>query len=112
EQPRDHTGKKSERALEHVRECLTSGGAALVTCPVGYNPGLDRILLEGPHPFDRVDFLRRQNWENDWTQVRREEVGRPVYGTWELGDWRNADRALPKGVFPWTNVLAVAQIRP
>lgn len=111
EYPRDYTGSKTRNAFRKIRSLLSSSGSAFVTVPLGTNPFVDQLMLGPSPPFDRVDFLKRMNWENDWVQIDRTAAANPRYGRWAFGDLRPADRAVPPGLYPWANVLAVGQIR-
>ncbi len=108
--PRDKTGASTRKALAKVRLLLADKGAGLVTLPLGYNPFVDAALRDPHSLFDRVDFLRRANWENDWVQVSGSDAFRLQYGKWRMGDFRRADQARPKGIFPQCNALAICQV--
>ena len=77
---------KFERAVRHLyTNCLTEGGWLLVTLPTGYNPEVDRVLLEGSLGLGKVAYLRRISRFNTWREVSFEDAskagrGFPVYG--------------------------------
>jgi len=66
-------------ALQNVKKILAAGGRAVITLPLGYNPGLDRQLLEQKLPFDEKHCLRRVSRLNSWTQVNWDLVNEPTY---------------------------------
>jgi hypothetical protein len=89
EAPRDAT--KAPRAIGLMHQWLAPDGELLVTIPLGYNPLLDRRLIEGTPLFDRMSFMRRVDAKNRWVEVRAEEVRGARYGT----------------PYPFANVVAV-----
>jgi glycosyltransferase involved in cell wall biosynthesis/tetratricopeptide (TPR) repeat protein len=83
--------EKVERVLTQLANgMLAPGGRLLATVPMGYNPHLDRLILEDRTGL-RVSFLRRLNEANEWEEVERAAIGHPEYGQ----------------PFPHANVVAV-----
>lgn len=71
--------QKIPRAVNHLRSMLASGGRALVTIPLGYNPYLDDMLRRGTLRFDRQYHLLRVA-HGEWRQASRDVLGQPTYG--------------------------------
>jgi hypothetical protein len=67
-------------ALAHLRTLLRPGGTAVVTMPLGYNPFLDRCLVEGTLPVDDLRFLLRTTVDNKWREADWPEVTGCQYG--------------------------------
>jgi hypothetical protein len=68
--------EKSPRALAHLRALVQPDGRLFVTCPLGYNPALDRAVLESS-PVPLVEgFLRRQATANRFDEIDKESAGR------------------------------------
>lgn len=69
-------------AFRNVRNILAPGGKAVITLPVGYNPGLDKLLREDRTIFADKYCLKRisrlNSWtEVDWDAIRDAEFDRP-----------------------------------
>lgn len=60
-----------QRAIEHLRGCLSEEGRLLVTIPVGFNPALDPLL--GHFETVRQTRLYRNpmvpGWASEWSEV-------------------------------------------
>lgn len=61
-------------AFRNVRNILTPGGKAVITLPVGYNPGLDRLLREDRTIFADKYCLKRTSRLNYWTEVNWDAI--------------------------------------
>jgi hypothetical protein len=61
-------------AVERLRSLLAPGGRLVATIPLGYNPGLDRLLEEGRLAFGRQSCLKRVSAGCDWREVPWAEV--------------------------------------
>ncbi len=72
ESPRDPD--KACLALSRLRALLTPGGRLFVTCPSGYNPGLDTLIFESSDRPTREGFLRRELHRNSFWQIDKEEA--------------------------------------
>ena len=72
--------KKILQAHSNLLSLLSPGGRLLVTCPLGYNPNLDRYVLDGSLRFDETQFLRRVSRHNIWVEANRSEVQGVRYG--------------------------------
>ena len=73
------TPGKHRQALNVLRSHLAPGGMLAVTLPIGYNPGMDKDLLEGALGFDEVLYFKRVTQE-DWRQTGMEDVRDEKYG--------------------------------
>jgi len=69
------------KALENLRNHLAPGGKAVVTVPLGYNPQLDRSLLEGKIPFAERHCLKRVSGSNKWREVDWADCEGARYGS-------------------------------
>lgn len=72
-------------AVENLIRCLAPRGKIVATLPLGYNPGLDRLLLEKKLPFTATYYLKRINAENSWVQtewanIQNIKYNCPFYG--------------------------------
>ena len=65
EEPRDSS--KIPQALRHLRSLLLPSGRLLVTCPISYNPHLDRLIAGGVLGPERQSFLVRG--QGLWSQA-------------------------------------------
>jgi SAM-dependent methyltransferase len=72
DEPRD--AAKAELAIRHLRALLAPNGWLLATIPIGQNPHLDRLLSDGPAPFERISFLRREPRRNHWVEGSAADV--------------------------------------
>jgi SAM-dependent methyltransferase len=86
EDPRDQSKILGEpvkilRALGNLQECLAPGGMIVITIPVGYNPQLDKSLVEGKIVFSKRLCLKRvsrNKWvESDWAECIEARYGTP-----------------------------------
>lgn len=60
---------KAGRALSHLRGLLRPPGRLFVTAPLGYNPGLDDVILDpGSAPVEE-GFLRREPFRNRFAEI-------------------------------------------
>ena len=67
--------KKIMRAISHLKKnCLSKNGEMILTLPVGWNPNLDNLLLEGKIEFDEVYYFKRISWDNQWAISNKNEV--------------------------------------
>jgi SAM-dependent methyltransferase len=62
---------KARQTVEHLRTLLAPSGVLFLTCPAGYNPGLDRLMFEPStdHPPLRHGFLRRDRSGGRFHQI-------------------------------------------
>ena len=75
EEPRDPA--KVERAIRWLQGLLTPTGRMLLTCPIGYNPFLDRLVASGALLPREEGFLRRAKpTSGPWTEVSGTDVWR------------------------------------
>lgn len=82
-------------ALQKMKQMLRSGGTLVVTMPIGENPFLDQCLQSKRISFTEVFFLKRISKDNEWREVRFDEVKDAKYNE----------------PFPFTNALAVGIMR-
>lgn len=69
EEVQDQTGTRIVAAIENVRDnCLLDGGEFVFTVPIGYNPALDRLILDR-HPAVAIGAFMRRVGTFDWRQV-------------------------------------------
>jgi len=98
----EHTGfeeevdepEKPARVAAHLGRLLRPGGRAIVTFPLGYNPGLDALVSERPEAFGELRGLRRVSADNRWTEMPVPDLLGARYGA----------------PFPSANALVVAII--
>jgi len=91
--PRDDT--KIPRALENLKSLITlRGGTIIITLPLGYNSGLDRLLKDEVMRFSEQYYLARISKGNKWKEASWEDVKDSKY---------NAD-------FPFANGLLIGII--
>ncbi len=72
---------KPARVLSHLKSLLASGGEAIITFPLGYNPSLDNLVRSEPQLFGQMSFLARTSNANAWTEVDAEAVSSARYGS-------------------------------
>ena len=72
--------EKPARAIRHLQRCLSPQGRLVITMPVGFNPHLDRLLLEGRIPLDDALCLRRISADNRWREASWEDIRDSRYG--------------------------------
>lgn len=86
EDPRDQSKILGEpvkilSALDNLQECLAAGGIMVITFPVGYNPQLDKSLVDGKIVFSKRLCLKRvsrNKWvESDWAECMDARYGTP-----------------------------------
>lgn len=68
EEPQD--AGKIPRAVEHLRTLLVPSGRLFVTCPLAYNPHLDRLIRDDALGGDSQAFLLRDG--EQWAQTDRD----------------------------------------
>ncbi len=69
------------RAIAHARSKLSASGVLRITVPIGFNPHLDRALVEKKIPFERSEALMRIDSRNSWEQVPMETALQCQYGS-------------------------------
>ena len=57
------------RAIDNLKNLLTSNGRIVVTIPVGYNAELDRLLRNGAIDFSEMYCLKRTSPYNNWVET-------------------------------------------
>lgn len=73
--------EKISRSLDNlINNCLKPFGKMIFTIPMGYNPSLDKQILNGDLCFDKQYFLKRIS-KNEWLQLDHEELDHFGYGT-------------------------------
>jgi len=72
--------EKPVRAIRHLQRCLSPQGRLVITMPVGFNPHLDRLLLEGRIPLDDALCLRRISADNRWREASWADLRHAKYG--------------------------------
>ena len=87
--------EKPARAIRHLQHCLSPRARLVITIPLGFNPHLDRMLLEGRIPLDDPLCLRRISADNRWREAPWEDIRRAKYGH----PYRNAN-GLVVATFP------------
>jgi hypothetical protein len=95
----DETPRQPDKALEayrSMRGMLAPGGAMLLTCPLGHNPGLDEYIQEGAIDFPSTTFLLRISKDNRWREATKEEVRGARYNS----PYRNANAVFVGRVEP------------
>lgn len=67
--------KKILRALDNLKNrCLAKGGSITITMPIGWNPNVDKLLLENKIVFDETYYFKRDRWDNRWTESSKEDA--------------------------------------
>ena len=67
EHPQDPA--KLEQVIRHLWDnCLEEKGTIAFSVPLGWNPDLDRKLVEGGFPGFKVQYMQRTSWLNEWTE--------------------------------------------
>lgn len=90
----DHAPRSTDgaaRAIAHLRSLVAPGGRMLVTAPLGYHPGLDRLILSGESTADRECTLVRDGdrWiQTDELTFRPYGQTNPWAGAVWIGEWR------------------------
>jgi len=99
----EHTGFEEEvpdpdkpaRVAAHLASLLAPGGTAIVTFPLGYNPGLDALVASRPEIFGEIRGLRRVSADNRWMEAAVTDLVGARYGS----------------PYPNANALVVARMR-
>jgi len=78
EDPRDPT--KVIRAFENLLELLSPGGKIAITLPLGYNPEIDKYLIDGRLRFDKQCYLKRISKSNKWIESTQDDVCGAKFG--------------------------------
>lgn len=93
----DEEGEESGKAvdaLDNITRLLAPGGKLIASVPLGYNPAVDEIVLQGERPFKWLAFMRRISGNNRWEEVDRD----------------SALQAMKEERYPGTNAVAVFTI--
>jgi len=77
EEPKDKA--KVLMAFKKLQSLLAPGGRVVVTIPLGYNPFLDQMILEGGIKFAERIYLKRKPHRNEWREAGADEVRDPHY---------------------------------
>jgi hypothetical protein len=86
--------RKPLRAVENIRSLLSQSGKAIFTVPIGWNPTIDTLLLDG-ELFDDQKYLGRIGRNNEWEEVDRNKALLSKYGS----------------LYPFANAICVGKIR-
>lgn len=80
ESPKDPS--KILYAFENLKRLLSPGGRLIATLPLGYNPEMDRLLLNGDITFDErycLKRIRKKRWqEARWEDVKGAQYDRSI----------------------------------
>lgn len=80
EKPRDPG--KALAAIENLATCLAPGGEMVITWPLGYNTGMDRLFKDGKIRFTETYYMKRiTHYSNRWKQADWSEVCEAKYGS-------------------------------
>ena len=84
EELRDPT--KILRAIANLRSLLKPGGKMIMTAPVGYNPVLDKLIMDDKISFSTLTAMKRVSWKNEWVEdtydnIRNVKKPTPPYRT-------------------------------
>jgi hypothetical protein len=72
--------EKINFALENLKmNCMAPGGMMVITCPLGYNPDLGRLLDEKRDQLGEKHFLKRAAEGNNWTETTWDDVRNAKY---------------------------------
>lgn len=78
----DESPKDPNRVLDafrNVGNLLVPGGRAVITLPLGYNAGLDGLLIEDKILFAEKYCMRRISRLNSWAEINFNAVYNPPY---------------------------------
>lgn len=56
-------------ALRNLTGLLTPRGKMICSFPMGYNKWLDDLVLNRKMQFDKIRYLQRVSWRNEWVEV-------------------------------------------
>ena len=82
--------------ISKIKDLLNPKGVAFITLPVGYNPNIDRWLLEGHIGANQVGCMHRISDDNQWEQC-------------SLSTAYETDKHRPKD-YPWSTGMVVLRI--
>lgn len=68
------------RAIENLKSILVSKGKMVITLPMGYNPGLDRLLRNNKIDFSKRYCLKRITKDNQWKEVKWNDISHLKFG--------------------------------
>lgn len=75
-------------AIKKVKSLLASGGKAVITLPLGYNPELDKLLKEKKTLFNEKYCMKRISRLNSWIEVNWDDVHEATYDKpFRFGNW-------------------------
>lgn len=72
---------KPARTAAHLASLLAPGGIAILTFPLGYNPGLDALVASQPQTFGEIRALRRVSADNRWVEADVSDLLGAPYGS-------------------------------
>lgn len=72
---------KIVQAVTKLKSLLAPGGELMATMPIGFNTFLDEFIDDDTLQFDRYQFLRRINSQNEWEETTWQEVKGTQYNS-------------------------------
>jgi len=76
---------KPKKALQHLRKFLTKKGVLVITIPYGWNPDLDKMILNKEILFNELFVFKRISWGNIWIKTKLENLKNVKYGKPYIG---------------------------
>lgn len=78
ESPREPS--RGTAALRNLMGLLEPDGMLICSFPMGYNSWLDNLVVNRQMPFEKVRYLHRISWRNEWV-----EIDSPLASTMRFG---------------------------
>lgn len=72
--------EKIPRVLRKMKNWLASGGCAVITMPIGWNPEVDKRLKVGLLPFSDEHYMECYSRRNQWRETTKEAALMKKYG--------------------------------
>ncbi len=70
------------QTFNYCRKLLKPQGKLIFTVPIGYNPFLDKLIFSHKPMFNKLTFLIRTSWSNQWKLSTRAEVRNLKYSSY------------------------------
>jgi len=67
------------KAIENLKSLLKKDGKIIITFPIGWNPFLELLFIEGKLKFSKTYYFKRQTFDNKWEQVSWEQISNCSY---------------------------------
>ncbi len=73
---------KIAKTFTHCQKLLKPNGKIFFTAPIGYNPALDRLIFDSNSIFNKLNFLIRSSWNNQWQIATASQVRNLKYASY------------------------------